>query len=185
MDAIAQDPDLELSKLLAQIAGGDRHAFGRLYDLTSSRLFAVTRCMLRRPEMAEEALQEAFVRIWQKASAYDPGQARPMGWLATIARNQAIDLRRRAAERETDSLDDDDGQAFGVMPEARFSFEMKRLRDCLALLPEDRQDMVLLAYYQGWSRDELAIRFSRPVTTVKTLLRRSLAILRECIDGKL
>ena len=45
--------------------------------------------------------------------------------------------------------------------------------------------MVLLAYYQGWSRDELAIRFSRPVTTVKTLLRRSLAILRECIDGKL
>ncbi len=184
MDAIAQDPDKELSKLLAQVAGGDRRAFGRLYDLTSRRLFAVTRCMLRRPEMAEEALQETFVRIWQKASAYDPGQARPMGWLATIARNQAIDLRRKAAERETDSLDDDDGQSYGVMPEASFSFEMKRLRDCLALLPEDRQDMVLLAYYQGWSRDELAARFSRPVTTIKTLLRRSLVLLRECIDGK-
>ena len=185
MNAIAHDPDLELSDLLTQIAGGDRRAFGRLYDLTSSRLFAVTRCMLRRPEMAEEALQETFVRIWQKAGAYDPGQAKPMGWLATIARNQAIDLRRRAAERETDSLEDDEGQAYGVMPEAHFSFEMKRLRDCLALLPDDRQDMVLLAYYQGWSRDELAARFSRPVTTIKTLLRRSLAILRECIDGKL
>ena len=183
MNAITQDPDPELSHLLTQIAGGDRQAFGRLYDLTASRLFAVTRCMLRRPEMAEEALQEAFVRIWQKAGAYDPVQARPMGWLATIARNQAIDLRRRAAEREVDSLDDDDGQAFGVMPEANLAFEMKRLRDCLSLLPEDRQDMVLLAYYQGWSRDELAARFSRPATTIKTLLRRSLAILRECIDG--
>ena len=185
MNTIAHDPDSELSHLLTQVAGGDRRAFGRLYDLTSRRLFAVTRCLLRRPEMAEEALQETFVRIWQKASAYDPGQARPMGWLATIARNQAIDLRRKAAERETDSLDEDEGHAYGVMPEANFSFEMKRLRDCLGQLPEDRQDMVLLAYYQGWSRDELAARFSRPVTTIKTLLRRSLAILRECIDGKL
>ena len=57
------------------------------------------------------------------------------------------------------------------------------LHECLALLPEDRQDMVLLAYYQGWTREELAVQYKRPATTIKTLLRRSLTVLKECLDG--
>jgi RNA polymerase sigma-70 factor (ECF subfamily) len=183
MDFVSPPVEGEIAALLGRIAGGDSRAFTRLYDLTSSRLFAVVRSILRRPEMAEEALQEAFVRIWQKASLYDQTRNQPMAWLAAIARNQAIDLRRRAAEREGDELDPDDGSIGHVLPEAELAFELKRLRDCLGRLPEDRQDMVLLAYYQGWSREELASQFRRPVTTVKTLLRRSLIVLKECLDG--
>lgn len=182
MDAIADRLQSELGTLLVKVAAGDRGAFGQLYDLTARRLFAVTRTLLRRPEMAEEALQEAFVRVWQKAHTYDPARAQPMAWLAAIARNQAIDLRRRAAERDTEGLDE--AEAYGVLPEAELAFELKRLRDCLARLPEERQDMVLLAYYQGWSRDELARQFSKPTATIKTLLRRSLFALRECLDGR-
>lgn len=174
----------ELEHLLMGIAAGDRQAFGRLYDLTANRLFAVVRCVLKRPEMAEEALQEAFVRVWQKARLYDAGRAQPMAWLSAIARNQAIDLRRRSAERAGESLDDNDGIGQAVKPEAELALELKRLRDCLSRLPEDRQDMVLLAYYQGWSREELSAQFRKPVTTVKTLLRRSLLSLRECLDGR-
>ena len=176
----------ELGPLLARIAAGDRPAFGRLYDLTANRLFAVVRRVLRRPELAEEALQEAFVRVWQKANLYDATQARPMAWLAAIARNQAIDLRRRSSERVGEELDEEGGGGNGqaaVLPEADLALELKRLRDCLSRLPENRQDMVLLAYYQGWTREELAAQFSKPVTTVKTLLRRSLITLRECLDG--
>ncbi len=174
----------ELGPLLARIAGGDRPAFGRLYDLTSNRLFAVVRRVLRRPELAEEALQEAFVRVWQKANLYDAAQARPMAWLAAIARNQAIDLRRRSSERIGEELDEEGNNQAAVLPEADLALELKQLRDCLSRLPENRQDMVLLAYYQGWSREELAAQFHRPVTTVKTLLRRSLITLRECLDGR-
>lgn len=184
MTAHADMRDRELTTLLVRIANGDKAAFGRLYDLTSSRLFAVARSLLRRPEMAEEALQETFVRIWQKASYYDPAMAQPMAWLATITRNQAITLRRKSAERETSNLDDVDPQVGQIMPEAELAMEFKRLRDCLGRLPEDRQDMILLAYYQGWSRDELAQQFKRPVATIKTLLRRSLVVLRECLDGR-
>src|SRR5947207_11731240 len=144
MNAISDVSQGELGPLLALIAKGDRPAFGRLYDLTSNRLFAVVRCVLRRPELAEEALQEAFVRVWQKAFLYDAQRAKPMAWLAAIARNQAIDLRRRAAERTGDELDADGGTMQAVLPEAELAFELKRLRDCLSRLPEDRQDMVLL-----------------------------------------
>jgi RNA polymerase sigma-70 factor (ECF subfamily) len=184
MGTFPEPVEHELGPLLARIADGDRPAFGRLYDLTSNRLFAVVRRILRRPELAEEALQEAFVRVWQKANLYDAAQARPMAWLATIARNQAIDLRRRSSERTGDELNENDDNQAAVLPEAELALELKRLRDCLSLLPEDRQDMVLLAYYQGWSRGELAAQFRRPVTTVKTLLRRSLIALRECLDGR-
>lgn len=176
--------DALLNGLLVRVAGGDRDAFGELYDLTSARLFAVARSMLRRPELAEEALQEAYVNIWRKAALYDSARAQPMAWLAAIARNQAIDARRRTAERTNETLDDQHGQVPGVLPEAELALELKRLRDCLSRLPEDRQDMVLLAYYQGWSREELSRQFSRPVATIKTVLRRSLTLLRECIDGR-
>ena len=81
------------------VAAGDRQAFARLYDLTSPKLFGVILRILPRAEQAEDALQEAFVRIWQKASSFDASIASPMAWMVTIARNQAIDLRRRFAER--------------------------------------------------------------------------------------
>src|SRR5436190_18693829 len=99
MNSFSEPIERELDGLLPLVAGGDRLAFGRLYDLTSGKLFAVVRCVVKKPELAEEALQEAFMKIWQRASSYEVGSLRPMAWLAAIARNQAIDLKRRFAER--------------------------------------------------------------------------------------
>ena len=184
MSTVSDPTEHELDGLLPLIAGGDRQAFGRLYDLTSNKLFAVVRCVLKKPELAEEALQEAFMKIWQRASTYEVGSLRPMAWLAAIARNQAIDLKRRFAERMSERLEElDAADSMPVMPEAELAMDLSRLKKCLALLPEDRQDMVLLAYYQGWTRDELAAQYKRPATTIKTLLRRSLTVLKECLDG--
>ncbi len=177
-------PDRELDDLLPLIAAGDRIAFGKLYDLTSNKLFAVVRCVLKKPELAEEALQEAFMKIWQRSVSYERGSVRPMAWLAAIARNQAIDTKRRFAERLSSStVELDQAAAVSVLPQAELAMELTRLRKCLSILPADRQDMVLLAYYQGWSREELAAQYNKPSTTIKTLLRRSLALLKECLDG--
>jgi RNA polymerase sigma-70 factor, ECF subfamily len=185
MSVSVEMPDRELDALLPLIAGGDRMAFGKLYDLTSNKLFAVVRCVLKKPELAEEALQEAFMKIWQRASSYEAGSIRPMAWLAAIARNQAIDTKRRFAERLSafsEELDEVSGGA--VLPEAELAMELSKLKKCLSILSGERQDMVLLAYYQGWTRDELAAQYNRPATTIKTLLRRSLTVLKECLDGK-
>ncbi len=184
MSTLSEPIERELDGLLPLIAGGDRLAFGRLYDLTSNKLFAVVRCVLKKPELAEEALQEAFIKVWQRASSYEAGSLRPMAWLAAIARNQAIDQKRRFAERMSERAEElDAADSVPVMPEAELAMDLTRLKKCLALLPEDRQDMVLLAYYQGWTREELAIQYKRPETTIKTLLRRSLTVLKECLDG--
>jgi RNA polymerase sigma-70 factor (ECF subfamily) len=144
--------------------------------------------ILPRAELAEDALQEAFVRIWQRASSYDKTVASPMAWMATIARNQAIDLRRRSVERIAAASDEIDGMIPdpGLSPEAvaEQAGDWQRLIECMSGLPPDRRDMVLLAYRNGFSREELAARFRKPVTTVKTLLRRSLIALRECLGGR-
>lgn len=178
----------EIDDLLAKVAAGDRSAFARLYDLTSGKLFGVICRILPRAELAEDALQEAFVRIWQRASGYDASIASPMAWMATIARNQAIDLRRRFAERLSALSVEPDEQLPTGDPDpaalAEQSDDMMRLNGCLSHLSAERRDMILLAYHQGWSREELAERFKRPVTTVKTLLRRSLIALKECLDGR-
>ncbi len=185
MSTVSEPMERELDALLPLVAGGDRRAFGRLYDLTSNKLFAVVRCVLKKPELAEEALQEAFMKIWQRASAYEAGSVRPMAWLAAIARNQAIDIKRRFAERlSATAVELDEAHVGSVLPEAELAMELTRLKQCLSRLSGDRQDMVLLAYYQGWTREELAAQYKRPATTIKTLLRRSLLALKEGLDGQ-
>lgn len=179
--------DNDLRQLLAQVARGDRTAFAKLYDVVSGRLFGIIGRILPRAELAEDALQETFMRIWQRASSYDETIASPMAWMATIARNQAIDLKRRSAERLAALASELDETLADESPDpeslAGQAGDLRRLGECMQGLPNERQQLVLLAYRQGFTREELAERFKRPVTTIKTLLRRSLIALKECLDG--
>jgi RNA polymerase sigma-70 factor (ECF subfamily) len=174
-----------LTELLGRTAQGDRTAFSRLYDLTRAKLFGVIRRILVRGDLAEEALQESYVRIWSNAFRFDPSQASAMTWMIAIARNQAIDLKRKVNERvAARAVALEDVTLAASETSAEDSADYRRLRQCLGGLAADGRDMVLLAYHQGYSREELAERFARPVATVKTILRRSLAALKECLDGR-
>lgn len=183
---MAASPDSALlATLLGHTARGDRAAFSELYDLTKAKLFGVIRRILIRSDLAEEALQESYVRIWSHASRYDSSQAAVMTWMIAIARNQAIDLKRKANERVAASaLALEDVTLAAPQANADDSADLRRVRECLGGLNSEGRDMVLLAYHQGWSREELADRFGRPVATVKTILRRALAALKECLDGQ-
>src|SRR5690349_10972032 len=98
------DPEL-LAHWLNATARGDRAAFRALYENTSSHLLGLLLRMLRRRDLAEEALQDCYVRIWRNAGTYAPERGAPMAWLVGIARNRALDLLRR--NRPEVSLDDD------------------------------------------------------------------------------
>jgi len=176
-----------VAALKAQAGTGDKGAFAQLYDATAARLFGTIRRILADQGQAEDALQEVYVKIWQGAASFRPELGSAIGWMLTIARNQAIDVRRRAAERissHSEELDDNlpEVSAGGSHPAEQFE-AVDRLKKCLEGLPADRQQMIVLAYHQGWSRDELSRQFHRPVTTIKTILRRSLMALRECLDA--
>ncbi|CAN5314194.1 sigma-70 family RNA polymerase sigma factor [soil metagenome] len=186
--SVREGQQAELVNLLARAAAGDRLAFRQLYDATAPKLFASIRRILRNSSAAEDALQEAYVRVWARAADFDAGIATPMAWMATIARHAAIDVVRRGAEKVSQasaSIDADLAERLAD-PSAGADAGMAGplLARCLGGLDADRRARVLLAYAQGWSREELAARFQRPVATIKTLLRRSLIALKECLGDR-
>jgi RNA polymerase sigma-70 factor (ECF subfamily) len=174
----------DLTQLLSRIAGRDAAAFSTLYKQTSAKLYGVVARILTRGDLAADVLQEAYVRIWEKAGDFDPVKGSPLAWMATIARNRALDEVRRVRPV---SLED---QPEGFEPAAEDidplatrerSEGLAALVDCLKALDEEKRAVVLLAYYRGVSREALAKRFGRPVPTIKTWLHRSLAQLRDCL----
>src|SRR6188472_1538823 len=88
-------PEIELAQLLQRCAAHDPAAFRQLYDKTSPILFARLLRMLRRRSVAEEALQDVYVRIWERAAQFEAHRGRALAWMVTIARYCAIDLMRR------------------------------------------------------------------------------------------
>jgi RNA polymerase sigma-70 factor (ECF subfamily) len=170
--------------LLSRIAARDAAAFAALYKQTSAKLYGVVARILTRGDVAADVLQEAYVRIWEKAGDFDPVKGSALAWMATIARNRALDEVRRVRPV---SLED---QPEGFEPAAEEidplaarerSEGLAALVDCLKALDEEKRAIVLLAYYGGSSREALAKRFGRPVPTIKTWLHRSLAQLRDCL----
>src|SRR5438045_4635861 len=88
----------ELVWLLAAIAKGDQAAFERLYAATRPKLYGVVLRILRRADLADEVMQETYLRVWSSAGQFDPAVASPVTWMLAIARNRAIDLVRRKQE---------------------------------------------------------------------------------------
>jgi len=174
----------ELVWLLAAVAKGDKAAFERLYGATRAKLYGVLLRILGRPEAADDVMQETYLKVWQMAGKFDPTVASPITWMVAIARNRAIDIVRKKADVSVE----DSPEAMAVAadtppPLARreMTEELRRLLGCLGKLDPEKQRIVLLAYYSGWSREQLSTKLDIPVNTIKTWLRRSLLEIRECM----
>jgi RNA polymerase sigma-70 factor (ECF subfamily) len=176
-----------LERLMRDVARRDQGAFRTLYDATRAKLYGVIVGILGERSAADDILQEIYVKIWDKAADFDPGKASPITWMATIARNRALDEVRRprlTIDLPDEALERMAGDDPHPLERRQGSEQLRHLMACLAALAEERRQMVLLAYYRGWTREALAKRFDRPVPTIKTLLHRSLAQLRGCLgDG--
>ncbi len=174
----------DIEDMIARTALGDRAAFSDLYDATSAKLFGIClRVLKSRPE-AEDALQDVYLRIWQKAGRYRAGTYSPMTWLITLARNLAIDrLRaRRAPARDVDEMHE--LRATGPGPEAAAvaKSEAGRVAACLDELEPGRAAAVKGAYLDGDTYRDLAARHEVPLNTMRTWLRRSLIQLKDCLS---
>jgi RNA polymerase sigma-70 factor (ECF subfamily) len=174
-----------LNRLIARVGEKDRAAFAQLYEATSSKLYGIVLRILSRRDLADEVLQDVYIRVWEKAATFDPQKASPITWLATIARNRCIDEVRR---KQPVSIEDLPGIAEIpdtdlLAPEAiARDQDLARLERCLSALEPERQQMVRLAYLSGLSREELAARFNKPVPTIKTWLHRTLKQLKNCVS---
>jgi RNA polymerase sigma-70 factor, ECF subfamily len=183
-DRGASDALAQIEALIARCALGDRAGFEALYDATSGKLFAVCLRILKSRAAAEDAMQDAFIKIWRNAGAYQVTGHSPMTWLITIARNTAIDgLRKRRWDKDmadyTDVL-----AAPGATPEqaAMAASEASRIAECLGALSQDQSGAIKGAYLEGRSYADLATRAGVPLNTMRTWLRRGLIALRECMS---
>jgi RNA polymerase sigma-70 factor, ECF subfamily len=174
----------ELVELLGAVAKGDTAAFERLYEATRAKLYGVLLRILGRPDLADDVMQETYFKVWKMADKFDPSVASPITWMVAMARNRAIDIVRKKSELSIE----DEPEAMAVEAETptplarrEMTEELKRLLSCLGKLDPEKQRIVLLAYYSGWSRDQLARKLDIPVNTIKTWLRRSLLEIRQCM----
>ncbi|MBY8828933.1 sigma-70 family RNA polymerase sigma factor [Hephaestia sp. CMS5P-6] len=186
----AADSDAELARerltnTLVRTGAEDRAAFRDLYDCTSAKLYGICLRICEDRQAAEDVLHEVYLTIWKRAGAYEPGRASPITWMATIARNRAIDWRRSQQRRPSALLDDlppipDDAPlASDMMLAEEISH---RLHLCLDELDRNQKDAIRTAFFDGVTYAELAERRAVPIGTMKSWVRRGLRRLKECLD---
>jgi RNA polymerase sigma-70 factor (ECF subfamily) len=180
--------DEQLLRLLGRCAAADSSALERLYELVSPILFACLTRILRRRALAEEALQDVFVSIWQRAGQFSAARGRPMAWMMSIARYRAIDLLRH--ERNVPALVPDLPERLAAQPETEPEGESPvwlppsgLLEHCLAQLTDRQKHCLELAYVGGNSHEDISRLTGSPLGTVKSWIRRGLQSLRLCLEG--
>jgi RNA polymerase sigma-70 factor, ECF subfamily len=192
-EASAESGSQQLHSLLMRMAAKDAAAFEKLYAATKRKLFSAVLAIVKRRHLAEEVIQEAYVRIWLNAGSYCPSLGTPMLWMIIIARNLAIDLVRRPA-REIGS-DDSFLRSFPAdNPTPLEALEISedqadalmhnlRVRYALQALDPTRRHLIIAAYIRGESRKQLSEQYGVPVNTIKTWIRRALLETRASLQS--
>ncbi len=186
------DPAHEHAELVRAMAGGDRAALARLYDLLGRTLYALAYRVLGDRAEAEDIVHDAFLQLWQKAGDYDAARGSVFAWTATLVRNRAIDrvrMRKRRAEilhESATEIHPPAGDAGGG-PADRLWFAEKSgaVRAALAALAPEQRTALELAYFGGLTQQEISARLNEPLGTIKARIRRGLLRLRETLPARL
>ncbi len=176
---------IEEACLIARIGTGDRAAFRKLYARYNAPLFSLALRMLGDTGAAEEALQDAFLKIWRHAAIFDSHRSRPFTWAATITRRTCIDhLRKSARHPATIALADlEPATADTPRQNVEEREAADQLRAALATLPDAQRHTLELALFTELTHPQIADRLQQPLGTVKTWIRRSLLTLRDSLHS--
>lgn len=177
--------DEELQSLLDRCAAADGAALRQLYDRVAPVLLACLTRILRRRALAEEALQDVFVSIWQRAGQFCATRGRPMAWMMSIARYRAIDLLRHERRApvlvpespEREAPNEEESGDLSWLPGSAL------LERCMGLLSADQKRCLELAFVGGNSHENIAQLIGKPLGTVKSWIRRALLSLRQCLEA--
>jgi RNA polymerase sigma-70 factor (ECF subfamily) len=165
------------------VSRGDEAAFDAVYDRTSPAVFGLVRQVVRDPAQSEEVTQEVLIEVWRQASRFDASRGSPLSWVMTIAHRRAVD-RVRSEERSADrtaraasrQVEYDE-----VLEGVERNLEHERVRRCLDSLTDLQRESLTLAYYAGYTYDEVSRLLDVPPGTVGTRMRDGLIRLRDCL----
>jgi RNA polymerase sigma factor (sigma-70 family) len=174
-----------LARALVETGEQNRHAFRQVYQLTSAKLFGICVRICGDRQAAEDVLHDVYLTVWKRAGGYEPSRSSPITWLATIARNRAIDWRRSAATRRAMPLDDAPDIADDAPTAAETLVQQEaegQLHLCLDALEANQRESIRSAFFGGLTYAELAERKAMPIGTMKSWIRRGLIRLKACLD---
>ena len=176
----------DLDGLLTLVGRRDQAAFEGLYDRVAAPVFGLIRRVLRDSAQSEEVTQETLLEVWRTADRFDPARGAALAWIMTIAHRRAVDRVR--AEQASSARQEKMARASErVLPEEDVAtavegrLEHQRLRRCMGGLTELQRESVTLAYYSGYTYQQVAELLGAPLGTVKTRMRDGLARLRDCL----
>ena len=167
---------------MLRIANQDQAALMELYQRFGSQVYGLVVRVLQDSQLAEEATQDTFLKVWHKAEQWDPSRGQVSSWLLTIARYAAIDRLRREQRHSSVAGPYLDSLADHASAPAKFGdqrwLDGQLLRQYMSTLPEEQALVIELAFFQGMTHSELAEHLNWPLGTVKTRLRSGLQKLR-------
>lgn len=176
----------DIDQLVHRVARGDSVAFEALYDELSSAVFGLARRVVRDPARAEDVTQEVFLEVWRKAARFDSDLGKAKTWVMTIAHRRAVDaVRRSESNKRQDSQATPEEVSHDEPADAVIKTEEhSEVRECMETLTDLQLESVRLAYFSGYTYNEVATLLERPLPTIKTRMRDGLIRLRDCLEGQ-
>jgi RNA polymerase sigma-70 factor (ECF subfamily) len=182
---VPADGPMDVDALIGRVARGDARAFEVLYDELSAAVFGLARRVVRDPARAEDVTQEVFLEVWRKAARFDSALGKAKTWVLTIAHRRSVDAVRRSETQKrhdhvvpADEIGADEPADVAIRTE-----EHLEVRNCLETLTELQLESVRLAYFNGYTYNEVATLLDKPLPTIKTRMRDGLIRLRDCLEG--
>jgi len=170
-------------ELVGLLKNGDKAAFSYLYDHYSGALYSVIYKIIGKQELAEDVLQEVFVKIWNSFSSYDSTKGRLFTWMLNIARNHTIDTVRSKSYKKQSKIQNAENVVANV-PNSRNEtdkFDSLGLRKKVTLLKEDQRQVIDLSYFEGFTQEEISQQLGIPLGTVKTRMRAAILVLKKLL----
>jgi RNA polymerase sigma-70 factor (ECF subfamily) len=172
--------------LMTRVGQQDQRAMASLFDRYGGLVYSIALRVLRDPGRAEDLLQDVFFQLWRNPGSFLSSRGSLGAWLVVVARNRAIDVLRR--RRPMDSIDSmDDGYPLSskedMASEVERSAMMQKVRSLLTSLPQEQQNALELAYFEGLTQTEISERTGDPLGTVKTRIRLALISLRKALQA--
>lgn len=181
----APSANAALAELLKACSLGDEAAFATLYDATAARLFGLVLRTVRDRAQAEEVTQDAYLDIWRNSARFDPDRGSALSWLMTIGHRKAVDRVRSAeATRRRDTAyeaHEQDAPFDQTVEQAHRNLDAQRVRRALDTLTEPQRGALELAYFGGYTHNEVAVMLDLPLGTAKTRIRDGLIRLRDTL----
>ena len=175
--------------LLQRIVEKDKDALDSLYGRYATPIYSLALHMLKQPSLAEEVTQDVFLNIWLKADSFNSARGQPRSWIMSVAHHRVVDVIR--SRRRTVSMTDPDGYETlerlptggpSVEGQVQQNLDRERIMGALATLPENQREVILMAYYEGYSQSEMADRLEQPLGTIKTRVRLAMQKLRAALQ---